>query len=179
MADEIRIPHKAFVSLVSLLTSAYPNPEDDNPPGPWDPVIRKVLTRISRFGPQPEPWVLAGLNPQPLPPRAAIAAALAQEVVDSLGSLQVLAEALPQEGQRAVRNHLARFIDDCGNGRIPFPWPWPWPPIRKERELGPVELVVIGAQLANAARGFADSSLQKDLEEGGARLIEMGVSQMG
>lgn len=178
MADEIRIPRKAFVSMVSLLTSGYPDPEDDNPPGPWDPVIRKALARI-RFGPHPDPWAWAALNPQPLPPRAAIAAALAQEVVDSLGSLQVLAEDLPKEGQGAGRSHLLRFIDDCGNGRIPFPWPWPWPPRRNERELGAVELVVIGAHLANAARGFADSSLQKDLEEGGARLIEMGVSQMG
>lgn len=177
--SDITISRKACVSMVSVLTGANPNPEDDTPVGPWGPVIRKALTRISRFSPFPEPWVLAGLNPQPLPPRHAIAAALAQEVVDSVIALSELAEVMPQESQGAASKRLERFIDDCGNGRIPFPWPWPWPPIRRQREFGPVELVVIGAQLASSAQGLTDSSLQGALEEGGARLIEMGLSQMG
>jgi hypothetical protein len=36
--------------------------EDDEhplPPGPWDPVVRIALERISVFGPSPEPWALA------------------------------------------------------------------------------------------------------------------------
>jgi hypothetical protein len=40
--------------------------EDDEhplPPGPWDPVIRKVAKRV--FGPHPEPWQLAFSYPVP------------------------------------------------------------------------------------------------------------------
>ena len=54
----------AFVSQV--FGGASVGREDDEhplPPGPWDPVIRKVAKRV--FGPHPEPWHLEFGHPVP------------------------------------------------------------------------------------------------------------------
>ncbi len=59
---------QALVSLLGQVISGYPDPENPQPPGPGDPVIRRALQRVQLvFGPQPEPWVQVALNPQPLP----------------------------------------------------------------------------------------------------------------
>ena len=105
--------------------------EDDEhplPPGPWDPVIRKVSKKV--FGPHPEPWrselnlnrmilgiiaarhpeifdVIGGgrfdfaaLNPQPLPPRSAFLAAVTEEVIDRALIMQEAADAMNQTGEQ-------------------------------------------------------------------------------
>ena len=124
------------------------------------------------------------LNPQPLPPRVAFAVALSQALVDNIGSLRDLATLLPEELQgRALEgasSRLSQFIDDCGNGRVPRKWPFPWPPRRGDESelLGPADLVVIGAQLAQLAATVGDERLQQELAEGGAKLIETGMAQL-
>ena len=91
---------RALRSLVSEFISGLPDPDNPQPPGPWDPVIRKALVRLKdrlgpspdpwrvfgpwpesgRAGPSPDPWQLVALNPQPLPPRMLFAVTLAEEV---------------------------------------------------------------------------------------------------
>lgn len=187
MADDFIIPRKAFTSFVSTLINGYPNPEDPDPPGPWGPVIRRALERIRLVaGPHPDPWSWAALNPQPLPPRLAFVVAFTRETIEKVSSLHELAEALPEDAQghaqQAASGLMARFIDDCGNGRIPpwRRWPFPWPPRREEMEeaINPAELVVIGAQLAAAASTVASERLQRDLGEAGNKLMEAGLAQM-
>ena len=185
--DDIRISRKVLVSLVGRLVHGYPNPEDDSPVGPWGPVIRRALERVRwTAGPEPDPWRRVALNPQPLPPRLALAVALADAVIDKTTALHEIEEVLPEEAQggahRAASGFLARFIDDCGNGRIPpwKRWPGPWPP-RSEEFAEPInafEMVVMGAQFAQAASLMEHQELQSDLSEAGARLMEQGLSQM-
>jgi hypothetical protein len=110
-----------LASSISAIGGGYPNPDDPQPPGPWDPVIR---TTLERLGPHPEPWrdrldsraeifrtiarrfpavwdLLGGdrfdsvaLNPQPLPPRAMFAVEFARAAVDRLVLIQETADAI-------------------------------------------------------------------------------------
>lgn len=63
-------------TVVQGLAGYYPNPEDDNPPGPWDPVIRIALEAVRRMGPFPEPWRTDvpshRLSPDPIPWRSSV-----------------------------------------------------------------------------------------------------------
>lgn len=190
MADDaVSIPRTAFVSLVQQLVSGSQRPFDPLPPGPWDPVIRKALAHIHL-----QPGVDVSLNPQPIPPGIAFAVALAQEVTDKARSLHELAEVLPADAQahtvEAASRMLARFVDDCGNGRIPT-WRWWWgrhwiiprsPPPPHPQEVSerftPVELIVLGVQFENSAAAVVNEQLQQNLVEAGAMLIEAGLAQM-
>lgn len=114
-------------TFVSTVLGGYPNPDDPQPPGPWDPVIRTALERLR---PEPDPWtsrigsnlaafrVIAkkfpaiwdvigdgridsvALNPQPLPPREAFALEFARAAVDRLLLIQETADAIASNGDR-------------------------------------------------------------------------------
>jgi hypothetical protein len=57
---------ESVVSFLRGVLGGYPNPDDTQPPGPWDPIIRAALERVLRFGPLPDPWAhLAGPFPEP------------------------------------------------------------------------------------------------------------------
>lgn len=171
---------RALSALIARLTGAFPNPDDAGPVGPWGPVIRKAGRQFRQvYGPQPDPWRWAALNPQPLPPRLVYAVALAQAVIDQVDALQDLALALPDEAQRGVQAHasgvIRRFIDDCGNGHIVIHLPRHvvWPPGDDEpRPISPEELVVIGARLAQAG------AVHPDFEAAGQQLGELGQGRM-
>lgn len=144
--SNISLSHKTLVRLVSHLAGLYPNPDDPDPI-PWGPVIRKALERVRwAAGPLPDPWVWAALNPQPLPPRYAAAVALGQAVVDQVGSLEEMAQALPEGSRDSIaaytKGFIGRFVDDCGNGHIviripkggPYPQRWPLPARRRRAQ---------------------------------------------
>jgi hypothetical protein len=67
--ESVNINKEKLLSFVrELIGGGRSGREDDEhplPPGPWDPVIRIALKRISVFGPQPEPWTVFG--PEPIP----------------------------------------------------------------------------------------------------------------
>jgi len=67
-SETVNIPRERLVSFVTrFIDRTSTGREDDEhplPPGPWDPIIRKVAKRV--FGPQPEPWRLV-FGPQPEP----------------------------------------------------------------------------------------------------------------
>ena len=177
--SKLNMPAKTLVSLVNHLIGAYPNPDDPEPIGPWGPIVRKALEHYRVvFGPQPEPWHWAALNPQPLPPRMVVAVGLARALVDQVSALEEFSKALPGESQQSVASYssgkIKRFIDDCGNGILVIlvPKHGPFPPSDDEpKPIGPEELIVIGAQLANAA------VIHQDFEAAGIALIEMGMSR--
>lgn len=63
----LHISRDKLLALVGAMIGGSKGREDDEhplPPGPWDPVIRFGLERISIFGPHPEPWRVFG-NPVP------------------------------------------------------------------------------------------------------------------
>lgn len=185
------ISRSAFVSLVSQLTGANPNPDDAEPHGPGAPVIRRVLDRFrhlvgpgpepwSVFGPQPEPWLAVALNPQPLPPRLALATALAQEMIDRTMLLHDLADALPGDTQahvqQAVGRRLSEFADEyCGNEPR---WPFPGPSRGDgaPESMRAIEQVVMGVQFKRAAETLPYGALQQGFAEAGDRFIEAGVA---
>jgi hypothetical protein len=100
----------------------YPNPDDPQPPGPWDPYIHKGLNALReqlerrRNFPHEEAWrtfirlaalgreeiwdaviprhVFAELNPQPLPLRALVLATIVREYVEHALLIQETADAI-------------------------------------------------------------------------------------
>lgn len=185
MTETTLISREAIVSLVGQLTGGYPDPDNPSPVGPWGPVIRRALERFRWVaGPSPDPWTWAALNPQPLPPRAAVVAAIAREVSDRAVLLQEVAGALPGEGQEQgiiiVGGYLSRFIDDCGNGRVRFKYPFPVPPRGSEEidSLTGLDLVVMGVQFHREAAVTADEQLREVLAGAGAKLVDMGAARL-
>jgi hypothetical protein len=167
------------MAALADLSAYYPNPDDpgdpNNPFGPYGPIgpVANVYWRL----------LIAGLNPQPLPPvsgprpepwrgmmmaRAAINRAYIQtQMAERLGE---------HSGFGAARQDLAAMIDDwCGTGpKWPFPWPPPpWWHGRLEAE----ELLTAGLQFKAAAR--MDTPLRDDFAAAADRLMEVGMAGGG
>ncbi|HEY7547147.1 MAG TPA: hypothetical protein VID27_19795 [Blastocatellia bacterium] len=203
--ESLNISARELVSLISEMiggTIAYPDPDNPTPPGPWDPYLRKALLRLGLiFGPTPEPWrpglipvpdpwrPVFGPGPQPwnlaapgpLPPKAAFAAFIAQEVIDRALLVQEIADAMAGEGQSQgiiiVGGMVSRFIDDCGNDKLWRKRPFPPPKGESDNPLTALELIVMGAQFEQGALSAASEQLQQELRNAGARLTEMGVAR--
>ncbi len=61
--QSLHIDQEKLLAFVRSMIGARGGREDDEhplPPGPWDPVIRAALERVSVFGPRPEPWDTLG-----------------------------------------------------------------------------------------------------------------------
>lgn len=191
MSDTITISRKALSSILSSLIDFYPNPDNPLPPGPWDPVIRKALSQIGwKFRPSPDPWISSryfgnqvALNPQPLPPRLAYTTVLVQEIVNSIVTLQDLAETLPGEFQSQIgqvaNQRLQVFFDDyCGTPPRKSPFPFPRPKNEAIEGFSPLELIVLGTQLEAAATTLANGDLQQALSGLGTTLTDQGIAQL-
>jgi len=187
MTETTLISREAIVSLVGQLTGGYPDPDNPSPPGPWDPVIRRAWERFRvAFNPGPEPWAWVALNPQPLPPRAAIVVSVVREVSDRAALLHEVAGALPSDGGERgiiiVGGYVSRFIEDCGNGRVKFKPPVPFPrPPRGDEEGDPLtglDLVIMGVQFQREAAVTADEQLREVLAGAGAKLVDMGAARL-
>jgi hypothetical protein len=95
------ITSEKLLAFVRAMIGTRVGREDDEhplPPGPWDPLIRAALERISVFGPHPEPWRVLGpgipwrtpgsvFGPRPEPWQVALASILTRhpEAFDALG----------------------------------------------------------------------------------------------
>jgi hypothetical protein len=135
--EKKNISSERVVSLISELLGkqGYPDPDNPQPAGPWDPYIRKAVERVQIFGPRPEPWrlsyfahlhpemwdavhphSLAELNPQPLPPGSVFVASITQEVIDRALLMQDVADAMNQTvNERSiiiVSGLFGRYIDE-------------------------------------------------------------------
>jgi len=61
--QELHISQEHFSAFARAMIGGSRGREDDDhplPPGPWDPVMRVALERISVFKPHPEPWRVCG-----------------------------------------------------------------------------------------------------------------------
>ena len=195
------------VIRVALLQVAPLGPQPD-PWNVFDLSLESWRATRPVFGPRPEPWkvllasILAKhpeiydaiggghqfgeavvLNPQPLPPRYAFLVAAARALVSRAELLQEVADATPREGTQQgiiiVGGFTTRFADDwCGNGfRLRWPFPGP-PPHWFTHELSGIDLVVMGAELHQAAKESFSPALRESLGSAGAKFVEAGFSKM-
>lgn len=170
-------------------------------PVPW-------RTTESVFGPLPDPWkvifasivakypaiwdIIGGgpsfgaevaLNPQPLPPRFAFLASLAQTVISRAELIHEIADATRREGEQQgiiiVSGYIARFVDDiCGND-FRFKWPFPWPrPNWLAEEVSGIDLVVMATQFDQAAKEIFNRELRQNLADASAKLAEAGMTKI-
>jgi hypothetical protein len=206
-------PEKLVAFVSQTFGGASVGLEDDEhplPPGPWDPIIRKVAKKV--FGPQPEPWRselnmnrmilgiiaarhpeifdvigggrfdLAALNPQPLPPRAAFLAAVAEEMIDRALLMQEVADSLNQTGEPQsiiiVGGKISKFVDEIDELCPRIPRRFPKPKGGNTDRFSAVELLSAGAVFEQNAAAVSSENLQMELRNAGAKLIEMGIARM-
>ncbi len=189
------------IALVSLLTSAFPNPEDDtyHPGhhfGPHDPI-----GPISRTGE-------ATLNPQPLPPMAGreyarglkgprpepwkgafVARLMIAHTVSQLQFAEVIAgqEGTGQARETAFSSMLEEVDEFCGtvphrfprwwDVPIPVPGPDPDPPIRPA-DINPLVLLTAGVEFSRAAQTIEKGDIQNALGRAADRLFETGLRRL-
>ncbi|MDH0866743.1 hypothetical protein [Mitsuaria sp. GD03876] len=197
------LSQRQLISLVRRLLGAMPDRDDTPPPAPWDAVLSRVGKRLlgtrSRLTlPPPEeldpgypprpPWLfavasspdLAALNPQPLPPRWAFAATLADELIQRAAQADEWAAwaHAGDDGRIRVGARLLSQVDElCGNDlRLHLPRPRPEPP-GWQSQLGGVDLIVMGLQFEDAAAHVPAGALQRAYASGGAKLVQAGWSR--
>ncbi len=163
------------------------------------------------FGPFPEPWraetsasrmilgILAaahpeiydalddrfqkaGLNPQPLPPRAAFLVAVTEEVIERALLLQEIADAMNQSGEErgiiVVGGKLAQYVDGIDELCPRLTVKIPKPKGGSAERFSSIELLAAGAVFEQNAAAVADEGLRNELRNAGARLIEMGAARL-
>jgi hypothetical protein len=163
----------------AVLAAANPNPDDPgdprNPFGPYGP-----------HGPVLNPALLAALNPQPLPPRAAAALdvrfrspdpmpGIVAGIIGHTASLYQVAEVLGaaqvEKTLAAVRSQLDGVIDDwCGTPPGPPPLPRP--------RAHALWLLQAGAEIQLAADALGDHPLATVFAAGADRLMQTGLRQI-
>jgi hypothetical protein len=134
MTIQETISHQALLSTLWQLIGGCPNRDNSDPPGPWDPMIRRALQySLWVLGPRLDPWrwqnavgsktyplIQAEINPQPLPPRALLFATIAREVADRAMVMQETADAIQGHGEQqrivVIGDYVSKFVDDiCGD----------------------------------------------------------------
>ena len=202
-------------------TKAYPNPDDPQPPGPWDPYIRQAIEKVfgpfpepwrapfeSVFGPFPQPWRMrfetanerlrnlarvkpevwdvigsgdwekVALNPQPLPPRWAVALEFVRVVAERLVMIQETADVINNGGDRGIivvggkMSELVDFV--CGNN-----FPRKIPPPSPDPRLTGLELVLMGAEVISFSKSLANEALGAEFASVGKKLIDAGLERIG
>jgi len=188
--QSLYISQKKLLAIVHAMIGGSRGREDDEhplPPGPWDPIIRAALERITVFEPDPSPWRSKEsifLNPQPIPPGIAFLVSLVQTVINRAELLQEIADITRHEGEKQSiiivgGRYLERFVEDiCGNDfRFKFPFPSP-PPKWWPKEISGIDLVVMAAQFDQAANETYNLELQQNLVDASDKLAEVGMSKM-
>jgi hypothetical protein len=188
LKDKTSSPRLKVAAAVTEFIKDYyafkPNPEDPDPtPWPWRHIINKVKERVGgRFN----SWASVALNPQPLPPKAAFAIALAEEVIERGAMMQQLADGFMETGERrgiiVVGGYFQRFVDDLCPERPkikpPKFWgPWPPEPDPDPRWQG-LDLAIIATIFQNEARVTGHEGFRNVLAEAGEKIMQVGVSRL-
>ena len=183
------LTRQKMMSLVSQLVNGNPNPDDPQPPGPWDPVIRRAHERVSYRMSTPfqfSSWDWVALNPQPLPPRVIFSHALAEEVIGKALLMQEIADGMntneEERGIIIVSGLISKFVDDLCPERpkIPFPkkkGPWPPDPDPDPRWQA-LELFVIALQFKEQSRSTSNEALRLTFEDASDKIISTALSRM-
>lgn len=173
---------RALFSLVDGLFGERSTDDNRPPPGPWTPIVRDVFSRSNHlFGPLPDPWLLAGLNPQPLPPRWALITALAEAAIARAELVADVGAALG--GEQAGPAYIQRLTDDlCPPPlSISLPkkrWPAPPPPRPDELVITGSDLFIISTAFENAARETPHARLAETFMDAAKTLGEVGAEQI-
>ena len=194
MQDTIELKDKTGTSRLKVATAVTefindyyafkPNPEDPDPtPWPWRHIVNKAKERIGgRF----HSWTSVALNPQPLPPKAAFAIALAEEVIERGAMMQQFTDGFTdtaeQRGIIVVGGYFQRFVDDLCPDRPKlkpprFPRPWPPDPEPDPRWQG-LDLAIIATVFQNEARATDLQSFQNVLNETGEKIMQVAINRL-
>ena len=144
---------------------------------PHVPLISQGFAHHAIGAPRLDDTVASDLNPQPLPPHAAITAEVARATADY--ARLVITEDL--KGERSDE-WLTRLVDDwCGTGRprFPLPWPWPWPP-EPDPWYDQVEVMtqIVGAQvLAEFGSRLPEGDLRDSFNRGAGQLFDTAMGR--
>ena len=166
--------------VASLLASIFgPSFYDDPRFGRGDLGHRVLIDLAS--GPQPEPWREVALNPQPLPPKARYALAVADAHLHDLLTLDRAGALLGGEVQQRALDRTLRTVAELDElcprwPRWPKGWPRPKNPWEQE-EMSSIELFLFGTRVLAAADQFEDTGLQDALNRLGEKAL--GFSQRG
>ena len=161
-------------------------------PEPWRSRfgVNQILKILANL--RPEIWDLAGggrsildevaLNPQPLPPRIAFAAALVRGFINHAVLMREIAEIFGFE-QRGIiivsGRDLSQWIDElCGNNfKIKFPIRKPRPPWWSEK-LAAIDFFVMANEFEQAAAETFNEDLRANFADPGAKLSDAGLSRI-
>lgn len=168
--------------VANLLASIFgPSFYDDPRFGRGDLGRRVLSDFVSQ--PQPEPWRLAMLNPQPLPPKEHYALSLADAHIHELLTLDRIGallggEAAERSQERALR--IVAEIDELCPRWPKWPrgvWPPPPPPPWEREEMNPAELFLLGTRLLAASELMDQGRLQDSIGKLADKALEL--SQAG
>lgn len=156
-------------------------------PVPWKVALASILAKhpeiFDALGGGPGFGDEVALNPQPLPPRAAFLASVAQTLISRAGLLQEFADATAREGEEQgiiiVSGYINRFVDDfCGTDfKLKYPFPGPRPGWFAS-ELDGIDLVVMATHFDQAAKEAFSPQLGQNLADASAKLVEAGFAKM-
>jgi hypothetical protein len=123
----------------------------------------------------------AALNPQPLPPRAAFLAAVAEEVIERALLMFEVANAMNQNGEERgiiiVSGKISQFVDEVDELCPRITRKLPKPKGRSEDRFSGFELLAAGAVFEQNAATVAEEDLRRELGNAAAKLIEIGVAR--
>jgi hypothetical protein len=197
MTIQETISHQALLSTLWQLIGGCPNRDNSDPPGPWDPMIRRALQySLWVLGPRLDPWrwqnavgsktyplIQAEINPQPLPPRALLFATIAREVADRAMVMQETADAIQGHGEQqrivVIGDYVSKFVDDICGDDFHVQWPFPVPRLCwLPEEVRGIDLTVAGVQFQRTASETCNGQLAQVFAEAGKRLPKIGLSRL-
>ena len=172
--------HVKFARLIGYL-----NPEA------WDWIVPHQLHVNFALGPHPEPWIVAkpgrlgrgvqvALNPQPLPPKALYALALADatvaEVISASRTGAILGGEAGANLQKRALSMVSDFEEICPRWpRWPKHWPPPPPPPWHDEQMDPSHLFFAGSRFLLATDTVENDRVQNALAAAGDKLIDMAL----
>jgi hypothetical protein len=161
-----------------------------DPSQPWRTRFETTDERLQSLARvRPEVWDVIGhggfdrvaLNPQPLPPRWAVAVEFVRLASDRIALIQETADVINNTGgERGIIvvggkiSELIEFV--CGNSfprKIP-----PAPGPGSDPRLAGHELVLMGAEFVRSSKSVANEKLGREFAAAGERLINAGLERL-
>jgi hypothetical protein len=164
----------ALVSQMTTGPAASGGPE--TAPSHFDRYLRKALERN-------EPAARFALNPQPLPPKAALLASIVLLFSEQMSDLAEAADLMPQSdgecGANLMSSHVANFVDEVSTRGLHVRWPFPWPaPEWFTDSLNGSDLIVMGTQFQHAAALAIDRDICRIFSDAAHALLEDGAARL-
>jgi hypothetical protein len=175
MNEELQLSAR-FVA--SILARIYGPSIYDTPRFGGDPYRYRLIDLVA--GPQPDPWREVMLNPQPLPPRAAYAMALADANIAEIMSLDRAATLLGDEASQRLLERSLRLVADIDEicprwPHWPKTWPPPPPPPWSRDTMSETELFVFGSRILAASEVVELGQLRDALSGLGERVFSLSM----